>query len=629
MADWGDTSASTGVTASWNSGGAEASTGSSWNTGGSDANTGNSGGFGNDGGFGDGGDLGASLQDYDYATNTVSDFKRNFYREDQTVANRSDAEVQEIRDHHQIKVFGKNVPKPVKTFAEAGFTGDIQSIIDKAGFVHPTAIQAQGFPAALSGRNVVGVAATGSGKTLSFLLPAALHIRAQAASTAGDGPVALVVTPTRELALQIQAESEKFVETGFGISSVCVYGGQGNRRNQASRLESGVDIVIATPGRLIDFLEKRTTNLRRVTYLVLDEADRMLDMGFMPQIRKIVGQIRPDRQVLMWSATWPREVEALARDFIQDFVKITVGNEDLKACHDIQQDFVFDLRGMRAKMQALMTIMGQLRSQHGRLPSVLVFASTKRGVDEVCCDLSREGIPVAGLHGTKSQTERDSAIRAFKSGDAQVLVATDIAQRGLDIKNLDYVINFDMPNNGEDYVHRIGRTGRAGRKGTAITFVSDDKPGTLGQIMKVVREAGQTPPEAMVSMAGSGGSDRMGGNQYAKSWMREAPRSVGGFARRDRDSGFGGRDGGSSGGWGGNSRGSRDGGSAGGSGGWGGNSGGSRDGGSGGWGGNSGGSRDGGSGWGGSSGAGASTGSWDKPAASSGSGTASGGSGWD
>ncbi|KAG9396973.1 DEAD/DEAH box helicase [Carpediemonas membranifera] len=519
---------------SWTTGPSTGGSGDSWNGGAS----GNAGGFGGD----DGCNLGEGLNDIDFANESLTEIPKNFYHEDPIVSARPDHEIQRILRDYDITTAGTDVPRPVTTFKEAGFVGDIQAIIDDAGFTKPTPIQAQGFPVALSGRNVVGIAATGSGKTLAFLLPATSHIRAQPPSEAGQGPIALILTPTRELALQIQKESERFVETGFKIKSVCVYGGA-PKNYQAGVLRNGIDIVIATPGRLIDFLQSGVTNLKRVTYLVLDEADRMLDMGFMPQVRKIVGQVRPDRQVLMWSATWPKEVETLAKDFIGDYVRINVGDPGLKACHDVMQEFIFDCFDMRSKVRRMNDILRDLRQRDGEGVRALVFTQTKRTVDELVEDICRMGFKAGGIHGDKSQRDRDAVLQAFKRGFCEVLVATDVAQRGLDIKNLNYVINFDMPNNAEDYVHRIGRTGRAGQRGTAISFFNDASARLAGPIINVLREANQPVPDQLSQMKSSGGG--FGGNdrrtQYSDRW-RDMPIADSWKSRppRDRDAGRGG-----------------------------------------------------------------------------------------
>lgn len=246
------------------------------------------------------------------------------------VTKTSDADVTAWRDKHDITVHGSNIPKPVREWGVSPFPSYVLEEIQRAGFTHPTPIQAQGWPMAMSGRDMVGIAQTGSGKTLSFLLPAVVHINAQPELQRGDGPIALVLAPTRELAVQIKEECDRF-GSSTRVKNTCCYGGA-SRGPQARALRDGVEIVIATPGRLIDFLESGTTNLRRVTYLVLDEADRMLDMGFEKQIRKIVSQIRPDRQTLMWSATWPKEVQALARDFLTDYIQVCAYYGSFELC---------------------------------------------------------------------------------------------------------------------------------------------------------------------------------------------------------------------------------------------------------------------------------------------------------
>ncbi|CAG8604742.1 6916_t:CDS:2 [Diversispora eburnea] len=269
--------------------------------------------------------LGSGLTRQEWDVTKLPKFEKNFYREHPSVTDRSLMQVEEYRRHHEMKVFGRDIPKPVETFDEANFPG----------FTAPTPIQSQGWPMALSGRDVVGIAETGSGKTLAYCLPCIVHINAQPFLEQGDGPIVLILAPTRELAVQIQQECTKFGKSSK-IKNTCVYGGV-PKGPQARELSIGVEICIATPGRLIDMLESRRTNLRRVTYLVLDEADRMLDMGFEPQIRKIVDQIRPDRQTLMWSATWPKEVKKLAEDYLTDFIQVNIGSLDLSASHNISQ----------------------------------------------------------------------------------------------------------------------------------------------------------------------------------------------------------------------------------------------------------------------------------------------------
>lgn len=286
---------------------------------------------------------------------TMPKFEKSFYKEDPAVSSRTPAEIEAFRAEKQMRVQGRDVPKPVITFDEAGFPsmylldtrywsqmhltncflGYVMNEVKAQGFSAPTAIQSQGWPMALSGRDVVGIAETGSGKTLTYCLPAIVHINAQPLLAPGDGPIVLVLAPTRELAVQIQQEVAKFGKSSR-IRNTCVYGGV-PKGPQVRDLSRGVEVLIATPGRLIDMLETGKTNLRRVTYLVLDEADRMLDMGFEPQIRKILSQIRPDRQTCMWSATWPKEVRQLASDFLNDFIQVNIGSLELSANHNIQQ----------------------------------------------------------------------------------------------------------------------------------------------------------------------------------------------------------------------------------------------------------------------------------------------------
>lgn len=264
----------------------------------------------------------------------LAPFKKNFYQEHPNVASRSPYEVQRYRDEHEITVRGQ-AQNPIQDFSEVYLPDYVMKEIRRQGYKAPTAIQAQGWPIAMSGSNFVGIAKTGSGKTLGYILPAIVHINNQQPLQRGDGPIALVLAPTRELAQQIQQVATEFGSSSY-VRNTCVFGGA-PKGSQMRDLQRGCEIVIATPGRLIDFLSAGSTNLKRCTYLVLDEADRMLDMGFEPQIRKIVSQIRPDRQTLMWSATWPKEVKQLAEDFLGNYIQINIGSLELSANHNIRQ----------------------------------------------------------------------------------------------------------------------------------------------------------------------------------------------------------------------------------------------------------------------------------------------------
>ncbi|EGP89753.1 uncharacterized protein MYCGRDRAFT_36977 [Zymoseptoria tritici IPO323] len=470
------------------------------------------GGGGGGGGFGGGasGDrmsnLGAGLKTQQWDMNTLPKFEKSFYKEDPAVAARSQAEVDEFRKKAQITIQGRDVPKPVETFDEAGFPNYVMSEVKAQGFDKPTAIQSQGWPMSLSGRDVVGVAETGSGKTLTYTLPAIVHINAQPLLAQGDGPIVLILAPTRELAVQIQEEVSKFGKSSR-IRNTCVYGGV-PKGGQIRDLSRGVEVVIATPGRLIDMLESGKTNLRRVTYLVLDEADRMLDMGFEPQIRKIIGQIRPDRQTCMWSATWPKEVRQLASDYQQNFIQVNIGSHELSANHRIHQivEVVSDFEKRDKMLKHLEAIM------EDKANKILIFTSTKRVADEITRLLRQDGWPALSIHGDKQQNERDWVLNEFKTGKSPIMVATDVASRGIDVKDITHVFNYDYPNNSEDYVHRIGRTGRAGRTGTAITLFTTDNSKQARDLVGLLTEAKQQIDPRLAEMARYGGGG--GGGRY-------------------------------------------------------------------------------------------------------------------
>jgi len=463
------------------------------------------GGGGGGGGGYDSKDLGSNLRKIDWHRESLIKFEKNFYQEHPAVSGMSEDEADRIRKNKSITIVeGSRCPKPVRTFEEASFPEYVLQEVAKAGFREPTPIQVQGWPIALKGRDMVGIAETGSGKTLAFLLPAIVHINAQPYLSKGDGPIVLVLAPTRELAIQIREEVDRFGKSSK-IKNTCVYGGQ-PKRAQEEDLREGVEIVIATPGRMIDFLDSGTTNLKRVTYLVLDEADRMLDMGFEPQVRKITGQVRPDRQTLMWSATWPHEVKRLAKDICkEDPVHINVGSLDLRTAHTIRQYVeVVEERDKRSRLKRLLE-----KVMDGS--KILIFAQTKRDGDDLTREMRTDGWPALCIHGDKKQEEREWVLKEFKEGKSPILIATDVASRGLDVKDIKYVINYDFPSQIEDYVHRVGRTGRAGATGSSYTFFTKDKFKHAKDLIAVLQEASQPVPqelERLAEDAGGSGSDR-------------------------------------------------------------------------------------------------------------------------
>ncbi|POY75510.1 hypothetical protein BMF94_1412 [Rhodotorula taiwanensis] len=370
------------------------------------------------------GQLGSGLRAQNWDVSSLIKFEKNFYEEHPVVAARSEREVQEFRREKEIQVFGNNIPKPVTSFEEMNFPSYIMAEVKRAGFTAPSPIQCQSWPMALSGRDLVAVSATGSGKTISFALPAMIHINAQPLLSPGDGPIVLILAPTRELAVQIQEECTKFGSSSR-IRNTCVYGGV-PKGGQIRDLQRGSEIVIATPGRLIDMLESGKTNLRRVTYLVMDEADRMLDMGFEPQIRKILEQIRPDRQTLMFSATWPKEVQKLAHTFLKDFIQVTIGSLELSANLNITQ--IVEVCSDFEKRGKLIKHLEKISSENAK---VLIFIGTKRVADDLTKFLRQDGWPALAIHGDKQQQERDWVLGEFKSGRSPIMIATDVASRGL------------------------------------------------------------------------------------------------------------------------------------------------------------------------------------------------------
>ncbi|KAG0245179.1 ATP-dependent RNA helicase dbp2 [Actinomortierella wolfii] len=452
--------------------------------------------------------LGNSLSRPQFDLASLPKFEKNFYQEHPDVTARSDAQVAEFRAKHEMTLYGPNIPKPVETFEEANFPSYVLKEVQALGFKAPTAIQSQGWPMALSGRDVVGIAETGSGKTLAYCLPAIVHINAQPFLEPGDGPIVLILAPTRELAVQIQQECTKFGSSSR-IKNTCIYGGV-PRGPQIRDLQRGVEICIATPGRLIDMLESRKTNLRRVTYLVLDEADRMLDMGFEPQIRKIVDQIRPDRQTLMWSATWPKEVQRLAQDYLKDYIQVNIGSLGLSASHNITQtvEVCTDHEKRGKLIKHLERIMDE------REHKTLIFTGTKRTADDITRYLRQDGWPALAIHGDKAQNERDWVLNEFKTGKSPIMVATDVASRGIDVKDVKYVINYDFPTNVEDYVHRIGRTGRGGAKGASFTFFTMENAKQAKELVSILREAKQDIDPRLIEMANMRGGGGGGGGRY-------------------------------------------------------------------------------------------------------------------
>ncbi|GAA5982605.1 hypothetical protein JCM11641_002598 [Rhodosporidiobolus odoratus] len=475
---------------------------------------GGGGGHGGGGGFGPSfgryrGPFSANIAAVSFENVELPKFQRDFCEPHPNVVARSEGDVAEFRESKKITVVGK-APFPVQSWVEANLPKYIGEYIQRSGFAEPTAIQAQAFPMAMSGNDLIAISETGSGKTLAYALPALMHINAQEPSTPESGPIALVLAPTRELATQILSVFADLGESSE-ISAVCVYGGT-PRMPQLLSLRGGCDVLIATPGRLLDFLEKGEVQLRRVTYLVLDEADRMLHMGFEDEVKMICGTIRPDRQVLMFSATWPREVRDLAKKYLKTASRVHIGNDETHAAKEIQQEVIV-CRGFVEKNDRLIEEIEKVKAQQGK---VLIFGNTKRAVQDLCDRLRAQRYEALSIHGDKTQEERDFALSEFRTGSHPILTATDVAQRGLDISGVTVVINFDAPKDITDYVHRIGRTGRAGHAGKAVTFLSDRDPSNIVDgIIKVLGQANQVVPDELLNFAGGSSFRSFGGYALA------------------------------------------------------------------------------------------------------------------
>ncbi|CAH9132573.1 unnamed protein product [Cuscuta epithymum] len=430
----------------------------------------------------------------DHSSIDYEPFNKDFYEENPSISGMSEQEVAEYRNSLAIRVSGFDVPRPVKTFEECGFSAELLRAISKQAYVKPTPIQCQALPIALSGRDIIGIAKTGSGKTAAFVLPLVVHIMDQPEVAKEEGPIGVICAPTRELAHQIYVEAKKFSKS-HGIRVAAVYGGM-SKLEQFKELKAGCEVVVATPGRLIDMIKMKAVSMLRATYLVLDEADRMFDLGFEPQIRSIVGQIRPDRQTLLFSATMPRKVEKLAREILSDPVRVTVGeigmaNEDITQVVEVIPSDAEKLPWLIEKLPGLI--------DDG---DVLVFASKKATVDDIESQLAERGFKVAALHGDKDQSSRMEILQKFKSGTFHVLIATDVAARGLDIKSIKSVVNFDVAKDMDMHVHRIGRTGRAGDKdGTAYTLITQKEARFAGELVNSLVTAGQNVSAELMDLA--------------------------------------------------------------------------------------------------------------------------------
>jgi len=471
-------------------------------------------------------------------------------------------------DNIPAEVSGRDPPPEIETFEKSGLHPRLLKNIVLANYTKPTPVQKNAISIICNGRDLMVSAQTGSGKTAAFLLPT-LHkmlemgARPQPPVVEFGGrrvayPTTLILAPTRELASQIYDESRKFCHFS-GIQPVVVYGGA-DIRDQLRQIDRGCDLIVACPGRLVDLIERGRISLELIRFLILDEADRMLDMGFEPQIRQIVQDCgmprKGSRQTLMFSATFPKEIQRLASDFLEDYIFLAIGRVG-STTDFIRQRVEFVEEPYKREF-----VLGLLNQVSGL---TLVFVETKRGADALEMFLIQQGYPATSIHGDRTQQEREAALRSFKMGRTPILVATDVAARGLDIPNVTHVINYDVPNDIDDYVHRIGRTGRAGNNGLATALVNEKNKNILRDLLELLQEAGQEIPPFLHSMAsfsaggtsGRGRKGRFGGRDYRRddrggggggSWGGPPPRSSGGYGGNSGGYGSGSNYGGSYGG---------------------------------------------------------------------------------
>ena len=382
-------------------------------------------------------------------------------------------------------------PAATITFADFGLDPLIQKAVAEQGYNNPTPIQAQSIPHVLAGSDLMGAAQTGTGKTAAFVLPIIQKILRHASSSASPArhPIrALVLTPTRELAVQV-ADNAASYSKHTDLRTAVVYGGV-DMKEQVQVLRNGVEILIATPGRLLDHIGSKVANLSQVELLVLDEADRMLDMGFLPDLQRIINLIPAQRQTLLFSATFSPEIKRLAQSYLRSPVTVEVARQNA-AADTVKQ--VVHLVPSIDKQRAIVLVL-ENRTRQGLSRQCIIFTNSRLGCAKLARALERDGIKAGAIHGDKSQGERTLTLEAFKSGVIEVLVATDVAARGLDIPDMPCVINHELPFNAEDFIHRIGRTGRAGSKGDAIALVDESEKRLLDDIEKLMKRKLEVAP---------------------------------------------------------------------------------------------------------------------------------------
>ena len=413
-------------------------------------------------------------------------------------------------------------PQATITFADFGLDPLIQKAVSEQGYTSPTPIQAQAIPHVLLGQDLMGAAQTGTGKTAAFVLPIIQRILRHASSSASPArhPIrALVLTPTRELAVQV-AENAANYSRHTDLRSAVVYGGV-DMKEQVATLRGGIEILIATPGRLLDHIGSKVANLSQVELLVLDEADRMLDMGFLPDLQRIINLIPAQRQTLLFSATFSPEIKKLAQSYLRNPVTVEVARQNAAA--DTVSQVIHMVRS-GDKEKAIVKILAS-RTEQGLSRQCIIFTNSRMGCGRLARALERDGIKAGAIHGDKSQGERTLTLDAFKSGAIEALVATDVAARGLDIPAMPCVINHELPFNAEDFIHRIGRTGRAGSTGDAIALVDESEKRLLDDIEKLMKRKLDIVPLPNIDIPGGQESDYEPRHRLPRSTRETSQRS--------------------------------------------------------------------------------------------------------
>ncbi|MCJ1406645.1 mRNA splicing protein prp28 [Ptychographa xylographoides] len=440
-----------------------------------------------------------------------------------------------FKEDYNISTKGGSIPNPMRTWAESGLPKRLLDVVDQVGYTEPSAVQRAAIPIALQSRDLIGVAVTGSGKTAAFLLPLLVYISELPTlneMTKNDGPYAIILAPTRELAQQIEIEAKKFA-TPLGFTCVSIVGGH-SLEEQAYNLRDGAEIIIATPGRLVDCIERRVLVLGQCCYVIMDEADRMIDLGFEEPVNKIldalpVANMKPDseeaedavvmsqslggkdryRQTMMYTATMPTAVERIARKYLRRPAIVTIGNVG-EAVETVEQRVEF-VAGEDKRKKRLLEIL----SSREFAPPIIVFVNIKRNCDAVARDIKHMGFTSVTLHGSKTQEQREAALASVRNGTTDVLVATDLAGRGIDVPDVSLVVNFNMATNIESYTHRVGRTGRAGKSGVAITFLGNEDSDVMYDLKQMLMKSSisRVPEELRKHEAAQQKSQRGGGHK--------------------------------------------------------------------------------------------------------------------